>query len=423
MAKTWIIAGDVDFEAERYDSAIVKFSKAQAIYAQFQDDAGYVKMFTHLARVYEAAYDEPRREKMIAAALREAQNRLPGNHPVRGIALMLRGERFVSYGQPDSARHYLEAALTRLRNSPYHEEWTWNHCDLAIHFLQSSDFQTSQAHLLSARQVAEQMPADHAAHAIICEILGRIHSQQGNYESALTEAHRALELNSAHPPTNRTDSMDFARAHNGLGVLYFLKGDFARSIEFFHKSLAVHQHHPKTNMLDMGLCMNNIATAYRKAGQDAKSLSALRAAEHYMSQPTDFIEYQQLYLAKVNIAAHFIRAGDTAQARPYLEAAFKIGAEWDMRLQVALHYRGRLAMLEGKFAAARQAFRAALRLIPSDQSSPKAGTEYLYLARAFRAEAAHDSAMYALEQAIFHFGGLPEEVTQNAGNGVLRGIA
>lgn len=397
---------DVLFEKEDYSGSEHLFYQAQNLYLSQKDYSNYVAVYTHLSRVFEAAGKEKQQRAMINLALEKSDSLLHPESPIRGIAEMQLGECFLVKGQIDSALYYLETSLLKLEGSNRHEDLTWNYCDLAVLHLFTMEIKKANIRLRKADSVAKGfLPKSHIAHPSISQLLGRVYTRLGNFDKALSLAKQSLATLKEFPVVTYTDSMDLARGYNGLGVLHFLKGDFGLAISHFHKTLAIYRSHPQSNLLDIGLCLNNMGTAYRKMGQAEKSLQTLLAADYYLTDVRDFIENEQLYLAQISIAAHYIETNNIETAEQYLQKAFRVAETWNLKKQLAYHEQGRCFQAKAQYPDARKAFSAAIQILKKTQPDKniQVGIEYMHIGKTYMAEAKWDSALHHLQLALSQF--------------------
>ncbi|MFZ5523099.1 MAG: tetratricopeptide repeat protein [Pseudomonadota bacterium] len=136
-----------------------------------------------------------------------------------------------------------------------------------------------------------------------------------------------------------------ARALKDLGVLYLKKGDLPRALDYFNKAAAA-------DPSDTSVLFNR-AIALSRSGRDREAVEAYRAL---LTKQPDHFEGQ------FNMATLLIKQGDKAAGAAALEAAAQMAS--GKRKAHALYSLGVARRDMGQFAAAANAFEAAIRLQP-----------------------------------------------------------
>jgi tetratricopeptide (TPR) repeat protein len=193
-------------------------------------------------------------------------------------------------------------------------------------------------HAAEAQSVFARLLARHGDSAEVRVVLGQASAQQGDFDAAVRELTRALQLKA-----------DVAEANATLGIIYLKRGRLAEAEEALRTEL-------KTRP-DDARSQNALATVLDLLGRPEEALPLLR---RLLEVKPDFADARYL-LGKVLLAR-----GEASEALQHLEAAVRLAPE-----DANIHYQlGRAYQTLGRTELAQQQFEAFRQL--KDKHRPTA---------------------------------------------------
>jgi CHAT domain-containing protein/Tfp pilus assembly protein PilF len=272
MARMMYSRADALQRSARYDSAIVFFDSARAMYVHAHMSGNQIRCLIGKAVCLQLKgnYDK------ALEALRmgpEAERTLPQEEP--GVAAM----RFAALGQIYRQQGKYDTALAEARQAfDILHEYSLREDDLAWEIfslfagtysdrgdLDSALAYNHRALLLFPTPEGEQRTKVSNSYNSIAII----YQARGDYLGALSPYMKALEILRAELGENHPD---IAGLYNNIAVIYMRLGDYDLSLEYHLKSLAILTETLESGHPSFGIRYNNIAMVYRSKGEFDKAL-------------------------------------------------------------------------------------------------------------------------------------------------------
>lgn len=192
-------------------------------------------------------------------------------------------------------------------------------------------------HAAEAQSIFARLLARHGDSAEVRVVLGQANAQQGDFDAAIRELTRALQLKA-----------DVAEANATLGIIYLKQGRLAEAEEALRAELKIRPDDAKSE--------NALATVLDLLGRPEEALSLLRRV---LESKPDFADARYL-LGKVLLAQ-----GEAQEAVEHLEAAVRLAPE-----DANIHYQlGRAYQKLGRTEQAQEQFQVFRQLKDSRRKS------------------------------------------------------
>lgn len=318
----------------------------------------------------------------VVSAARDLQRlgRRHGDASLVASGIVGEGRALVRLGQVDRGLRLLDEAMVTVLHDDLEPEWAGNiYCHLMAACHELADIRRARDWTDATTRWLAQLSA-----AVLFTGICRVHRSQvlqitGQWEEAEQEATRVLhDLADLHVGS-------VAEAHYQVGELRRLRGDHEGAEEAYSRARAAGRD-PQP-----GLALLHLA-----AGRAAAAQAGISAALH--AAGTDRLARARLCGAQVHIA---LAAGDqeaAAHACAELEAAAATYQTSGLEA-AALHWRGALALAEGRAEEALPALRAACRRWHEVHAAHDAARSRVLLGRAYHALGDHVAATAELATA------------------------
>lgn len=124
--------------------------------------------------------------------------------------------------------------------------------------------------------------------------LGMMNYLQGDYDEALSEYTKALELNLNLPIL---DNRDIAEDYKKIADVYLAQQNYLKALEMFEKSLKLLEKRLPTNHPSLAACYSGISQVYYALGQDDKANEYLNKTleVQFRSLPSNHIDFATSY--------------------------------------------------------------------------------------------------------------------------------
>lgn len=187
----------------------------------------------------------------------------------------------------------------------------------------------------------------------ILNLMGGVSLEQGELDRAEVAFNNAARI-----ALDLGESVAAAKAWNNLGILTHLRRHPLPAVELFVKALEVYDH--EANLLGQAQTRYNLSLVHRDLGEFNRAAWHLEQAHAAANQTTDLGLRALVLLARAELA---VLSGVLAPAAEDLAAGRQLAAEANDPLgeAEAARVEARLALCEGRFAAARFAARRGAR--------------------------------------------------------------
>lgn len=166
----------------------------------------------------------------------------------------------------------------------------------------------------------DQKTSDDSDRAHIYHQLGYVKDNQGDFDTAISFYHKALEIDQKVFPPNHPE---LATSYQSIGLVYYHMGDYAKALSFYEKDLEITKQISSPDQMNLAICYNNIGSVYDNMGDYAKALlyyeKALELKEKFLPP-----NHPSLCTSYNNIGLMYDNLGEYAKALSYHKKALII---------------------------------------------------------------------------------------------------
>ena len=152
---------------------------------------------------------------------------------------------------------------------------------LGSFLIQMGDFKKAESYYI--RLLRETSPSNFLQRATIYNQLGLLYQEKCDYETALEQYEKALEIFSPYP---KLDKCILSTVYDNIATVYGYLGQFDQALIYYKKTLDVKEE--IDDNLSLGICYSNIAVIYHQLGDyenatanHRKSLETLNSLPSY----------------------------------------------------------------------------------------------------------------------------------------------
>jgi tetratricopeptide (TPR) repeat protein len=262
------------WRSARYDSAVIRFDQASAVWAELGDRAWLARVYNNLgATHYQWGHYEP----ALDAFLRSLALRRQLGDP-RGLALVLTniGRTYLDWQQFGRARPALDEAIeyAALAEEPFVLGYTLHNLGV-LHFTMGSNDAARETFRRSLDAYVGDDPhsgptSAFSGWALNILYLGLLHVREGDYDGGIALLQEALE-----EAVDKDQPQWEARALVHLGHAHLAEGDLAAAIMTLERGMdAARVTGQRTLVVD---ALKDLAAAHEARGEHQHALARLRA--------------------------------------------------------------------------------------------------------------------------------------------------
>jgi len=205
----------------------------------------------------------------------------------------------------------LEALESNLRNPLYIKL----NNNIGKVYLSLNNFELAEQHFEETRLASEQLN-DNKGLAISLGLLGASHEKQAEYEEALKDQRKSLELFQ-----NLGDDFGVAMTHENMGSIYEDLEQFDRAHEYFNKAYSFFEGSRTPEEINV---LNNLGDAYRKRGNHKQGLEFTTKALELAKELNDLHQQESAYK---DLSKNHALMGNYKEAHAHLLLAEKYNSE------------------------------------------------------------------------------------------------
>ena len=245
----------------------------------------------------------------------EAAKKHPENkRKVAQVYLQL-GEYYHTLGLYTEAIAQYNSALQELGSNLKDPLYITLNNNIGKVYLSLNNFELAEQYFEETRQASEQLNDDKGL-AISLGLLGASHEKQSEYEEALQDQTRSLELFQ-----KLGDDYGVAITNENMGSIYEDLEQFDRAYQFFDKAYGYFE---GKNMIEEINVLNNLGDSFRKRGDYQLGLAYTTKALDLAKELNDFHELES---AHKDLSKNYALMGNFEKAHEHLLLAEKYNSE------------------------------------------------------------------------------------------------
>ena len=231
---------------------------------------------------------------------------------------------------------------------------------------------------------------------------GRIHSDRGDYQKALSLYEKALEIQQKTLPANHPS---LATSYCNMAGVYEAMGEYSKALSLYEKALEIQQKTLPANHPSLATSYSNMAGVYRHMGQYSKALSLYEKALE-IEQKTLPENHPSLATSYCNMAGVYEEMGEYSKALSLYEKALEIQQKTlpANHPSLATSYCNMAGVYEemGEYSKALSLYEKALEIqqktLPANH--PSLATSYCNMAGVYEAMGEYSKALSLYEKAL-----------------------
>ncbi|CAF1520772.1 unnamed protein product [Adineta ricciae] len=229
---------------------------------------------------------------------------MDGNEKVYEVALSLTSDN----------DEELMVLTEQIRKESFPNAEGWSRLSLVLADIAQSDIAERICQVLIDETPSEGSTVDVYNH------LGKIKSQRGQYEEAITLFRKSLELRLTSYSPNHPD---VAVSYNNIGIAYRSMGDYPKALSSYEQALNIQLQSLPPNHPDVAVSYNNIGIASSDMGDYPKALSSYEQALNIQLQSLP-PNHPDVAVSYNNIGNAYSDMGDYPKALSSYEQALNI---------------------------------------------------------------------------------------------------
>ncbi|WP_138431063.1 CHAT domain-containing protein [Fodinibius saliphilus] len=263
----------------KYDLAIQKLDRAEALYHQFQLNNPRVlsRIYNSHGTVYKKQGNYNRSLEHYLTSLQIDRKTLPDQHPE--LAKSYNNIAIIYYYQSDYKRalDHMKSAVRVLTGFHGRNHWlvARGYNNIGIVYSEMGELAKATEYLKKTLSVRKNiLGKDHPEIAIGYQNLGAIFYDRNKYEQAIENYKKAQDIHLKHFPEGHPE---LANVYANLGQAYDKKGNYKKALNFYHKDLDIN--------LDL-LSKNHpfIGDTYSKIGKTYAHINNFEQALQYFER-------------------------------------------------------------------------------------------------------------------------------------------
>ena len=261
-------------KAARYDSAIVLFDKASAIYAQAGMTGSWVRCLNGKATCLRSKGAYEKAISILRIGPEAEQRLLAEDLATAARRLVLLGANYRQVSKHDSAlvAAHMASDIDRDRSGLETSlQWDISSLFAGIYF-DLGEHDSALAYNRRALELMRETEKDDLSNiGSTYNSMAGIYETRGDYQKAIEYFTRALE---ARRKVQGEKHPDIAALYNNIAAVQMRLGDYDLSLEHYLKSLSIMAETLESDNPSFGIRYNNIAMTYRSRGEFDKALEA-----------------------------------------------------------------------------------------------------------------------------------------------------
>ncbi len=325
-----------------HQAALIALEKAQKLYTQHNQWERAIQCVVELAKLVDNFDAVELKIKYGNLGLQLAQKYLPEDHPLTAAAFRQKAEALMNVPSLDSANYYLTKAISIFEQ---HQIWTelgWTEILIGYNYFLQYQLDSCQHHYQKVEELLQQQvllkTTQTNIHSTLLSLRGPLYERQGDYDKAIQNTKKALQLDIDKGVVTALDSSFISHHYNNLGTYYYYKGDYQRAIDNFIQAI-----NSSTEALQNPAILSNMGELLRKKNKYAKSIEYLKKSLK-LSSAQDKMDVLQ------GLGVTYQKLGLIDSAVYYFQEAIRLSINY--RKPIALYLLGNIHVSESQLDTA-----------------------------------------------------------------------